>query len=70
MGENQKEGDVNVMDGFASDHPTDMLTDGALPHDGTEIDTESDRKKRSKKDGANSTSHGSAVSREESVRSQ
>jgi hypothetical protein len=67
MGENEKEGDVNAMDGIASNHSTTMLTDGALPQDVTELDTEAYPKKPSKKDGANSTSQRSAVSRKESV---
>ena len=47
-----------------------MITDGTVPPTEVADGVDVDRKKRSKKTGADSSSLGSAGSREESVRSQ
>ena len=47
-----------------------MITEGQAANGKTEDELDKDRKKRTKKDGANSSSLGSAESREDSVRSQ
>jgi hypothetical protein len=53
-----------------SEKPEDMVTDGNNIPPLPVTHVMNDRAKRSKKDGANSTSQGSAASLEESVRSQ
>jgi hypothetical protein len=59
-----------LEDNLAND-PNAMRLDGAIiPSEVLGDVIEKDRKKRSKKDGANSPSQGSAASCEESVRSQ
>jgi hypothetical protein len=62
--------DKDSSDQQGNMQPSDMNTDGSLPSDQLEPVDEKDRKKRTKKDGAISSSLGSAASLEESVRSQ
>jgi hypothetical protein len=63
--DNEEEKEDISVDGAAA-----MLTDGKHPAEVVFEENEKDRKKRTKKVGANSTSLGSAESREGSVRSQ
>ncbi|KAK1649225.1 hypothetical protein QYE76_067030 [Lolium multiflorum] len=62
--------DFGAKDDLIAGQPIAMIMDGTSSSLGNNSDVDIDRKKRSKKDGANSTSQGSAASREESVRSQ
>jgi hypothetical protein len=57
-------------EGGKSDQVIAMLTYGNIPQGSLDGAAEKDRKKRTKKDGANSTSAGSAGSREDLVRAQ
>jgi hypothetical protein len=66
-GENENTG---IKTDLVAGEPVAMVTyDNTVP-EGQEIEGDSDRKKRSKKEGANSTSQGSAASREESGRNE
>jgi hypothetical protein len=62
--------DFGAKDDLIAGQPIAMIMDGTSSPLGNNSNVDTDRKKRSKKDGANSTSQGSAASREESVRSQ
>jgi hypothetical protein len=62
--------DIGEKDNLIAGQPIAMIMDGTSSPLGNNSNVDIDRKKRSKKDGANSTSQGSAASREESVRSQ
>jgi hypothetical protein len=62
--------DFGAKDDLIAGQPIAMIMDGTSSPLGNNSDVDIDRKKRSKKDGANSTSQGSAASRDESVRPQ
>jgi hypothetical protein len=69
LGDALSTSEADIID-EGSGKPEDMATDGNNIPPLIATDVMNDRAKRSKKDGANSTSQGSAASLEESVRSQ
>jgi hypothetical protein len=69
MGDALSTSEADIID-EGSGKPEDMVTDGYNIPPLIATDVMNDRAKRSKKDGANSTSQGSAASLEEFVRSQ